>query len=325
MSKLVSIVEGQSSKQFNNVGFLRTSLQGGGYCDWIPEDERVLKSKSVTKNGTYKAINDSAYAYDEFTVNVPKKDSVTGKKPNGNEATVSRDNEGNLVETGVPSSIRITTNPSKMTYSDGETIDMSGAVIKAYNTDGGLWGNVPLNEVSVSPSTADGGGALPGLAYYEFPEETYVYKYPGYYNDYYFYAQTFNGARIVFIQYGEHVYYYTFCNNNQGYSKIGIAEERWGQPTAINWSTPLMRNIGNNYYGGWGRGDSNGSPLPFIYSTLGNIPYGGENPPSTELEELQAALPYAYRTVTVDQTINVSWKRPGDNKKLTTSFNITVS
>ena len=85
MSEFVSILEGQSSKQFNNVNYLRTSLQGGGYCDWVPAEDRELTDKSVTENGTYNASNETDshgnpyWGYSEVDVNVPKKDEVEGK------------------------------------------------------------------------------------------------------------------------------------------------------------------------------------------------------------------------------------------------------
>lgn len=56
MSKTISIKEDDVSRNFT-VEKLRTKLQAGGTCDWIPEDEIndyvQLEELSVTENGTY--------------------------------------------------------------------------------------------------------------------------------------------------------------------------------------------------------------------------------------------------------------------------------
>ena len=80
MSKSVAIMEGENSRQFNKVKYLRTDLTAGGQCEWVPQDERKLKTKSVTKNGTYKIKDESGdyYGFSQFTVNV--KGSTTGRK-----------------------------------------------------------------------------------------------------------------------------------------------------------------------------------------------------------------------------------------------------
>lgn len=55
----------------------------------------------------------------------------------------------------IPVSIEITTPPTKMSYVDGETIDVTGMVVSAYAYDETLWGYVPLYEITVSPETAE--------------------------------------------------------------------------------------------------------------------------------------------------------------------------
>lgn len=49
---------------------LRTNLQGGGTCDWIPEDETQLIPKVITQDGVYKASDEmgNIYGYSEVTV-----------------------------------------------------------------------------------------------------------------------------------------------------------------------------------------------------------------------------------------------------------------
>ena len=49
---------------------LRTNLQGGGTCDWVPEDETQLIAKVITQDGVYEASDEGndVYGYSEVTV-----------------------------------------------------------------------------------------------------------------------------------------------------------------------------------------------------------------------------------------------------------------
>ena len=49
---------------------LRTNLQEGGTCDWVPEDETQLIPKVITQDGVYKASDEigDIYGYSEVTV-----------------------------------------------------------------------------------------------------------------------------------------------------------------------------------------------------------------------------------------------------------------
>lgn len=73
--------------------------------------------------------------------------------------TQSLDNSGK--DTSYPYEIRITTQPTKLTYNSGETIDTTGMVVTAYTVLGDVWnhtcypnGIVPLSEIVISPETA---------------------------------------------------------------------------------------------------------------------------------------------------------------------------
>ena len=183
MSKKVSILEGQTSKHFSGVDFLRTDKQGGGTIDWVPEDARKRLTKTINQNGTYYAENEkdsngkkTYYAYEKVTVNITKSGKVSGTKPvsgggDGNEYSVGTDDSGNLTETVLPSSIRVVGDPTDTTYSDGEAINKAGMVVKAYLKDGTIYdysgyqqGAIPLSELTIEPTTADisqvSGGAL---------------------------------------------------------------------------------------------------------------------------------------------------------------------
>lgn len=170
----VSILEGQTSKHFSGVDYLRTDKQGGGTIDWVPENARKLLTKTIDQNGTYYAENEkdnngkkTYYAYEKVTVNITKSGRVTGKKPvsgggDGNEYSVDTDDSGNLVETVLPSSINIVGLPTKTNYSNGEAINKAGMVVKAYLADGTLYnysgyqnGAIPLSELSINPTVAN--------------------------------------------------------------------------------------------------------------------------------------------------------------------------
>jgi len=54
-----------------NTNYLRTNLQSGGTCDWVPEDEvQKVIPKIITQDGTYEASKEpgSPYGYSEVTV-----------------------------------------------------------------------------------------------------------------------------------------------------------------------------------------------------------------------------------------------------------------
>ena len=158
MSKNISIAEGGTSRQFTN-DKLKINLVGGGTEYYVPESSVQLGTKSVTANGTYTAASDGKYGFSQFSVNVRgaagSADSsgkpttsggtapggvgsaVVGTDPEtGNDVAVGVDEDGNLVQTPVPSGIEIVTLPTKTSYTAGETMDYSGLVVKMVNRDG---------------------------------------------------------------------------------------------------------------------------------------------------------------------------------------------
>ena len=166
MSKNTTIREGQVGRAFGGVAKLKADLTGGGACLWVPKDERELEPLDVTANGTYRPTK---YGFSRANVRVPSQSGgVTGKGQDGNEYTVTVD-DGDLVKTKIPSAIHITTEPTKTAYADGETINFSGLVVKAYDGEGNLYdvtgyagGVVPNAELQFPVTTAvytGGGGA----------------------------------------------------------------------------------------------------------------------------------------------------------------------
>lgn len=58
------------SGEARRIQYLKTNLQGGGTCDWVPEDETQLITKVITQDGIYVASNEpgNIYGYSEVTV-----------------------------------------------------------------------------------------------------------------------------------------------------------------------------------------------------------------------------------------------------------------
>lgn len=155
MSKNISVQEGSIGKQLT-VDKLKTNLVGGGSCLWVPEDEINLGTKSVSENGTYVASDDGYYGYSQFTVSGVG--TVTGRDPTtGDEKQVSVDPEtGDLVETVLPSEIRVITPPTNPygVYIDGQTITKDGMVVKAYSANEVEIQTVPIGEITINPTQA---------------------------------------------------------------------------------------------------------------------------------------------------------------------------
>ena len=97
MSKNITIkIDGVSTNL--TIDKLRTSKEGSGTVDWVPEDSVALESLTVDSNGTYNPSQGKS-GFSDVSVSVPGT-SVTGKI-NGVEYTVTVDANGYLVYTPV--------------------------------------------------------------------------------------------------------------------------------------------------------------------------------------------------------------------------------
>jgi len=153
VSKNIVIQEGGIGKQLT-ADKLKTNLVGGGSCLWVPEDDTRLGTKYITENGTYKASDDGYYGFSEVTVSGVG--TATGKDGDGDQAQTTVDPEtGDLVTKKLIESIQITTPPAKTTYQGGETLDFSGLVVHGYSSTGRDVGVIPLNKLSISPTSAE--------------------------------------------------------------------------------------------------------------------------------------------------------------------------
>ena len=172
MSKNIIIQEGGVGRQFT-ADKLKTALVGGGSCLWIPEDTVPLGTKNITEDGTYEAAADGLYGYSSVTVRGIGK--VTGRDPDtGEEMEIStqtdpQTGEDVIQKKTLPSSIRITTQPTRLTYVEGDLIDYAGMIVKAFLKSGAVFtdetypdGVIPDGELDKPEQVAHGGGVGQG-------------------------------------------------------------------------------------------------------------------------------------------------------------------
>lgn len=167
MSKNVKIKEGNNPRTFWNVSRIRINDTNGSSL-WMPEDEAKLETKHISENGTYKAseevddqgVSKGLYGYSEVTVSGIG--TATGIGADGNEHTISTDENDNFVDTSVPSLIKIDKKPNTTKYSDGAEISLEGAKIQGYMKKGEKWegdeshpnGVIPNSELTLEPDHA---------------------------------------------------------------------------------------------------------------------------------------------------------------------------
>ena len=147
MSKSISIKEGNQGRNFTPEK-LKTALQDGGSCLWVPKDGTRLKTISIRKPGTYQAWAEEVYGYSKATVSGLLKESEikTISKEITENSTYRAEDEGfygyDVVSVNVPGGGG-TAPPSYTpgssvagTYPDGDEpvtvfVDDEGNLIKA--------------------------------------------------------------------------------------------------------------------------------------------------------------------------------------------------
>lgn len=333
MSKNIVIEEGGIGKQLT-ADKLKTNLVGVGTCLWVPEDEVILGTKSIIHNGTYSASADGLTGFSQVNVNV-QGDSVTGRDPvTGQEKTVTVDPEtGDLVETVVPSEIRVITPPTNPygTYIDGQTITKDGMVVKAYDANGVEMQVVPNGQLTIDPTVA---------VFDESKDRKLSYTAE---SD----LVTSMQQPISFIANASYIYisgiyetrYYKdtpaiACCFEGGTSHREISAS--ANPPALHSYTEQYRNgvyqstINDHSYSGTPY--THDGKTVYYYSVLTaptpeyNIP---ENSYNNNAHIAETAWTMIYGDITTipagsPQTITVSWPRPGDGKLLETTFDINV-
>lgn len=327
MSKNIMIQEGGTAKQIT-ADKLKTNLVGGGSCLWVPEDGTNLGTKHISENGTFRASADGYYGYSEVTVSGVG--SVTGRDPDtGEEKQVTVDPQtGDIVETILPVEIRITTLPTKTTYTQGETIDYSGIVVHAYSSTGRDMGAVPFNELVFPETTADvqktdtwsDGSGLNAMMLYYTPhivtrkneQGEIVWEGTNYVHG--SALGSFNGAQATYGSSNTPGTYLVTRYNNNNYMACVT-----GDGTRNLYAMTPRTGLEN--YNGWlmAGGGSGAAPVgrfagaPFS-EELTDIPVSTVNPTTVDPSALHAT-----------QTIPVQWPSADAGTTLETSFTINVT
>ena len=331
MSKNITIQEGGVAKQLT-VDKLKTNVVGGGTMLWVPEEDVQLTTKTITEDGTYKAVDDGYYGYSEVTVNGIGK--ATGIDADGDEATVSVNSGGALVEEKIPSFISVVTPPTVTTYADGATIDFTGMVVKAYLNSGELWsdalhpgGVIPIDELILpvtqadaggvtSDEWSDGSGVVATMVWYTLHQwviihspqrietkQAYLSQAIGTYNgNPALWGDTSGPTSFFATIYDGKLYVWngTAVRALTGYEDTGNVSGRYSVFSGSSWrSTNEVSEYQLGSYDSWITGIAHSSVAP-----TGN-------------EQMRPDGAY--------QVIPVQWTRPGDYHTLESSFNITVT
>lgn len=332
MSKNIVIQEGGIGKQLT-ADRLKTNLVGGGTCMWVPEDETQLGSKYITENGTYNASSDGLYGYSSVTVSGVG--SVTGTDGDGDEATVTKGPDGQLVTEKIPSSIRITTPPTKTVYNDGDAIEYGGMVVKAYLKTGGLFGIVPTGELTLPVTTAKYSEGSEGSATSDvvgnlsqpivFGGACVIKRY---YEDYVFWENraivTSGGVRSIGYAHSGNMTIYFLSASPFSIEYHNVYQRK---PTPTNPNPPVSDDVISQY---------NGSPRVihgktlYVASIEANFTSGDPtiNTPTYNTEPNNNdfyTIVYGDITSGSIQNIPVQWTRPGDGEMLEASFAIKVN
>ena len=342
MSKNIVIQEGGIGKQLT-VDKLKTNLVGGGSCFWVPKDDTKLGNKYISENGTYRAQSDGYYGYSEVTVNGVG--SVTGRDGDGDDATATVDDGGSIVITKLPSSIVIEVPPSKSAYNDGETIDFSGMIVKAYTASGALWkdeshpyGVIPINELTL-PVTVASASEVSGEVTTATSELIDGVVPMGSWTTRYLYVNwgiievthTISGGAIAQkTNINTHNFETIVASNlssdtiteTNSYEIKEIYEEYKGKDIHFEPYTETVT-------GGMPHAYTYNNKTAYYFAGVGNHSNVQDPPPVSDIPfDGRVAWTILYGTVTTTggtQKIPVNWNRPNDNMELSTSFEITVT
>lgn len=322
----VSILEGQLERNFSGVKLLRTDLSGGGSCEWIPEDKIQLTTLNISKNGTYKASDytdrdgNKYYGFSEVTVNVTGRTTIVDPD-DGNEYSVETDTEtGELKKTVLPSYIDIVGLPTKTTYRDGDPINKSGMVVKAYLADGTLYnyknyqfGGIPLSELEIEPTIAHGNGGdskqytdgdgctvIKSRCIEILPSGLFRYNYEPVGTDTKIRSTAYWGAMYI-TQYDGYLYIASETEIGTGGS-IGVSNERSSISSYCNLDKKLAAKWSIDIFD--------------IFDWRSVVPVSEKDPTNLIAED--------FRPVKTADEVTVKWKRPEDHKELTDTFEITV-
>lgn len=350
MSKNIIIQISGTPATFDATPRLRTDGVGVGRIGWIPETESRTGALAVNKNGEYTAASKGVYGFSKAVVKVPA-DSVTGKKSDGNSYTISTDASGNIVETKVPSEIRITTPPALLEYTDGETIDFTGLSVTAYDGNGQSMGAVPFEELILPMTTAEydpSAGPIEELIETDldvgavdspFPTSesisgSAIWQKPGGQVGYMYNTDfSASGAKLMLIYAGDNQYAVVAASKTPATLTVHAVAEGVFPERTRTFELALTTLYGETFYGVsvasafFGPYESGDEPIEPV-SIKGAIANGGNE---AHLNGEQVTnLEYAMLFGSVagyggGVNVPVQWPRTGDGNILETSFGISVT
>lgn len=327
MSKNIIIQEGGLARQFT-VDKLKTNLVGGGTCTWVPEDAVQLTTKTVNKDGTYKASSDGYYGFSQFTVKGVG--TATGKDGDGDPAMTYTDpTTGALVTEKLPTSIEVTKLPNQTVWGSGATLDFTGIEVTAYKPDGTKWtdrnypnGKIPLAELifptttagaeaeQTATSDADVGGIQTpftystGIGQAASPRNAYT---------------IITAPNVAIYQVDSHNVVFCMASATPGVIAHIHETKETGEETEND--IPLTDTY-----------TYNGQTVYYSNTTPGTTGYFSWGVALCQPSAMQGSSPnyggiawsMVYGTLTGGQEIPVQWNRPGDGEMLETSYVITV-
>ena len=332
-----SIKEGGKPRIFS-AAMLKTNLQGGDTCLWIPRMDVELKSKYITKSGTYAAMDDDCYGYDQVTVSGV--DVTIDEDEDGDDVAEIIDG-GTITEEKLPSSIVIDVLPNQLIYYEDQLIVYTGMVVKAYTRSGQLWtdashpnGIIPISELTLPVTIAhadQGGGASSYL-------DTGSFTQPIPLSDVAIFASTqtnvpirntytwtpVNGAAMVIRRNTEIGTILLFAATQAGeaglYRWVSIDERTGEQRTVFDYTIAnISYTYGGRtvYYGRTNFGhDTRGKDI-LVSPVVSD--YGDDG------HDKEAAWTVIYGEISGGtQAVPVQWNRPYDDELLETSFSITI-
>lgn len=326
-----SIKEGNKSRNFS-AAMLKTNLQGGGTCLWIPRMDVELKNKYITKSGTYTAKADDCYGFDQVTVSGV--DVEITQDDDGDDVARVTDG-GETTEEKLPDYIRVTVLPQKLDYTEGETISYAGLVVHAYTKSGIDLGVVPFEELLLPETTAHHDDAGISWASSDLDTGAIVQPFPfssgvtvkctwGTLNRYdYTHTRSAGGAAVTASYIGPRFDYvfakstpgdFSITDNYSNYDKQ-TGETRTGSLQSTSDATPFTHNGKTVYY-------TAGSYS--IYNTITECSPATSKPINGHEKELAWSMIYGDITSDDSQSLPVQWNRPYDDRLLETSFIIHV-
>ena len=329
MSKNITIQEGGVGKQLT-IDKIKTDLVGGGTCLWVPEDEIILGTKSISSNGNYSASADGLTGFSQVYVNVAV-GTATGTDGDGDEAVAYTDPDtGELVVEKVPSSIEVITPPTNPygIYKNGQTISTNGMVVKAYLETGEEYGIVPNGEITIFPTTAVYDGSTDyGEATSDVPN-TFPQPIPygssielhtnsREYSNY----QVISGGLCTFVweDTGRYNQYLYVIASEHPFTRTTTYYQKDRDPYTVESEVTKSYTYNGEtvyYYAAALPGYGHSGPGQEIHTNSGDY-----NTSTTAW-----AIVYGEKTgLGSHQTINVSWPRPLDGKVLETTFEIRVA